>query len=111
MALTIVPNKFLRGIGDKDIVQATVTFDSSYPTGGELIGAAELATLQTEDIDAIIPLGSTVGNTTSLNVEWVRATNALRLKTHATGTEVSNASNQSAVSVEVLVIGGGVSDA
>lgn len=111
MALTITPRKFLRGLGDHGGVVADVTFDSSYPTGGEVLGAAEAAALGFTDIDAVLPQSVAYAQASGFRVvEWVRATNALRLFT-ALGTEAANASDQSATSVTCVFIGGGISDA
>ena len=96
MALTVTVR---RTLNDKDarLVAATITFDNSYPTGGETLAVADLGL--DSAIDAVIPAlgGSDV-------VVYNRATGKLQVFT-ADGTEATNASDQSTVSRDVLVIG------
>lgn len=108
MALTITPRTAeVTGqqritAGGFHFVFAQLTFDNSYPTGGEALGAAELKALGLESyVFAVIPLLNTAG---SRLVTYDPATKKLLLFT-AVGTEAVNASDQSTISVPVLVIG------
>lgn len=74
-----------------------VTFDSSYPTGGEAVTAADFGLSK---IEAVIPVCTTGGEV----VTWNAATSKLMVFT-ADGTQASNSSNQSAVVADVIVLG------
>lgn len=107
MAVSVTVNKTFRGLGDHVDVQADVTFDSSYPTGGEVLTAADFGL---NDLDNVQPQPLAFAQAAGFRVvEWVRSTNALRLWT-ALGTEAANASDQSATKVTVLARGGGITD-
>ena len=99
MPLAVVPrNRFV--VGDRIALQATVTFDNSYPTGGEpltvnLLGGA------LRQIDWVESSFNTAGNRI---VVWSRANSTLLLYT-ALGTEAANASDQSTISAEVTIFG------
>lgn len=111
MALTLTVLKRARGVGDHTVVTADVTFDSSYPTGGEVLGATEAAALGLTDIDFCLPQSVARAQASGFRVvEYVAATNAIRLFT-ALGTEAANTSDQSATIVTVTFWGGGISDA
>lgn len=91
-------NRFV--IGDRVALQASVTFDSSYPTGGEdltpsLLGGA------LQQIDWVECSVNTAGNRL---VVWDRANRKLLLFT-ALGTEAANASNQATIVAEVTIFG------
>ena len=96
MALTITSRAVLN---DKDtrVVAATIAFDSSYPTGGEAIAASDLGLDSSIDAVFVTTGGADV-------VVWSRSTGKLLIYT-ADGTEATNASDQSAVTRDVLVIG------
>lgn len=107
MAATVV-SRDLEGVvaapaGNRRVTVALVTFDNSYPTGGEVVTAAALGLNQ---IDILLANSATVA-TTLLTVPAKQADGSykIRLSTAATGAEVANASDQSLVSVEVLAIG------
>ena len=97
MALTITTRVLDTTLKGATLIAATVTFDNSYPTGGEALTAAALG-LDTA-VDAVFPAtgGADV-------VVWDRANGKLVLYT-ADGTEATNASDQSAVSRDILVLG------
>ena len=96
MALTITSRRVIN-TKDARVIAATIAFDNSYPTGGEAVTAAELGLDST--IDAVIV--TTGGSDT---VVYNRSTGKLQIFT-ADGTEATNASDQSAVSRDALVIG------
>lgn len=103
MALTITEReRFVAG--DRTFVAATVTFDSSYPTGGEAIAAADFGLRS--HIDWVIPNKPDVA---TKDVWWDRANSKLMILvedgTSGIEAQAANASDQSAVDVEVLVIG------
>lgn len=87
------------GLGDRKVWFGTITFDSSYPTGGELLVPADFGF--DVQVDAVISLGSQLGNR---YVAWDPSTDKLRLYT-ALGTEAGNTTDQSTIVVAVMVIG------
>ena len=107
MALTVTPAadavtaSTKLSLGSHFGVIAAITFDSSYPTGGEALGTAELTKLDLSQIDFVIPVGNVLGNR---HVVYDRANKKLMLFT-ALGTEAVNASDQSTIIVNCLVIG------
>jgi len=104
------PSKTFRGLGDHTAVRATVTFGSDYPgAAGQALSAAQISSLGLTDIDAIVALGTTTQATGQL-VEYLPATNALKLRVAATGVATAS-SDQSAAIVECLFLGSGLSDA
>ena len=97
MALTItsrVSDTTLKGATLKAV---TVAFDNSYPTGGEAIAAADLGFDTAIDFAVVATGGSDT-------VVWNRSTGKLQIFT-ADGTEATNASDQSAVSRDILFLG------
>jgi hypothetical protein len=104
MALTFTEStRFV--VGDRVAVSGKVTFDSSYPTGGEAV-TASLFGLPGGSISHIV-LG--VPDVVTKNVRWDRANSKLLVVvedgTSGIEAEAANASDQSAVDVEVLVFG------
>lgn len=92
--------------GARRIAEALVTFDASYPTGGEVVTPSLFALNQIDFIVANTASSST--GPTALECVPVKQTDGsykLRLHTSSTGAEVANASDQSLVTVEVLAIG------
>lgn len=86
-------------MGDRRVCWGTITFDSSYPTGGEAVAAADFGFDQQLDHVMIDP--PTGGNRI---VTYDRANKKLMLFT-AVGTEAANASDQSSIVVPFLAIG------
>jgi hypothetical protein len=86
-------------IGDRKALICNITFDNSYPTGGELVDPAVFG--DWIQVDAVVPMGTNAGNRV---VTYDRANKKLLLFT-ALGTEAANASDQSAVVLNALVIG------
>lgn len=78
------------------IVVTTVTFDSSYVTGGEPFTAADLGMGRIDFLSA-----TTDGN---FAVVWDKANSKLKAFTNA-GVEVANATNLSAIAVRIMAIG------
>ena len=97
MALTITTRLIDTTLKGATLVAATVAFDNSYPTGGEAVTASDFG-LDSE-IFAIIP-----ANGGADVVSYDRTNGKLTIHT-ADGTEATNASDQSAVSRDVLVLG------
>lgn len=99
MAATITENESTI-LGSKRVVFATYTFDDSYPTGGEAVAASEFDSLTA--IEHIVIASQDVGG--GEQVVWDKA-NAKLLVFTADGTEATNTSDQSGVSVELMVFG------
>lgn len=88
--------------GDKRVVLGTVTFDSSYPTGGEAVSASTFGLVS---IDAVVVLGTRGVVTWS---PWYNpATGKLVAQVTADGTQVANTTDLSTLVADVLVIGKG----
>lgn len=103
MALTIAKVTSADGTtpangGALNFVLTRVTFDASYPTGGETLNPSDVGLSM---ILYVIPNVNTAGNRLAL---WDDTTNKLKLYT-ALGTEAANTSDQSAIVVQFLVIG------
>lgn len=74
------------------VIFCDITFDSSYPTGGEAVGATELATLGLASITHLLPGSANL----DAKGEWDSANSKLMLRVVSTGAEAANASDQSA---------------
>ena len=78
----------------------TVTFDASYPTGGEVLGLAAIIGAG-KTILAMIPLGlASNGNVPVADL----ANDKLKMFVFATGVEVADTVDLTAVTAEILVI-------
>lgn len=101
MALTVTnarSNMPLTSVqGDKRVFQGRITFDSSYPTGGEVLTPAEVGLTRIDHVIVTAKGGTEV-------VVWDHANSKLQIFT-ADGVEATNASNQSAVVCHVEVSG------
>jgi hypothetical protein len=96
MGLTITP--ITRSVfGNKRVVLADVTFDSSYPTGGESITPAVLGL---SDIDAIFTNGAK-----GWGVVYDKANAKLMAYGSTAGTEITDTTNLSALVVQILAVG------
>jgi hypothetical protein len=88
----------------KNFVVATVTFDSSYPTGGEAISVTDFPSLAS--IDQVI-VGS--NDEAGVSCRWDKANSKLKLfdEDNASGIEAefANAGDASANVVTILVVG------
>lgn len=86
--------------GDLRMRFAKVTFDASYPTGGEAITAADFG------LNRIIFISvNSAANATQV-VYWDEANSKLLISTDAgTPAQAANASDQSAVTVQLIVFG------
>jgi hypothetical protein len=100
MALSVTPRR-VSVHGDQKVVYATVTFDNSYPTGGEELTVAMFGGVLQAIEWVSVPGANTAGNRL---VVWDRANSKILLYT-ALGTQATNASDQSAIVVEVVVAG------
>lgn len=109
----LTPNADNIGFGNVRVKVRTITFDSSYPTGGEALAAADVGLRK---IHAVIPCGPAIdSNSTAVIVRWNATTNklmAFRQKDPAdTGgadialPQVGNTIDLSGFSVLVVVIG------
>ncbi len=84
---------------DMKLVHCTITLDTSYPTGGEAITAANFGL---DSIHTVIPY-PTDQSGTYIPV-WDSANSKLKMMS-ALGTEVADLTDLSTVKVDVLVIG------
>ena len=88
----------------RNMTVATVTFDSSYPTGGEAIAASDFTNLST--IDAVI-VGS--NDEAGVSARWDQANLKLKLmdedNTSGIEAEFGNGTDASANVTTILVIG------
>ena len=101
MALTVTETT-KTVFGDKRVVFAQVTFDSSYPTGGEAVAASDFPSISTA-IEEVAVLSSSPAGT---EVVLYDRANAKLLVFTGDGTQASNASDQSGVdNVTLMVIG------
>jgi len=104
MALTIA-NEDRWISGDRVNVTATVTFDNSYPTGGEAIAASDFSGLSQIDYLSV----NAHSDVATKDVVWDRTNSKLLIYiedgTSGIEAEAGNTSDQSAVDVEVHVIG------
>jgi len=82
--------------GNKRELTATVLFDSSYPTGGEAVAASDFG-LSSVDTLFVYPHASRIGVYDHTNQKILLYT--------ALGTEATNASDQSTITVYVRVSG------
>lgn len=109
MALTIAkyttPDPLLRlGRGDVVLWVGKITFDNSYPTGGEAVAASDF------DLDSIIflaPAGLSNVATKLVLADQANSKLLIYVEDAISGiqAQASNASDQSAVSVDIMVIG------
>lgn len=84
--------------GNKRIVTADVTFDSSYPTGGE---AVTLSTLGLNSILFVQMPGAKVANL----LQYDYAANKILAYVSSTGSQVANTTDLSAVSFRARFVG------
>lgn len=109
MALTITAatgaQRPFNTLGDLNAVFRTVTFDNSYPTGGEAINPADfgLQTIVWINVNA-------QSDVLTKHVRWVQAAQNLlfiAIEDAISGIEAQagNGTDQSAVSVQVMVLG------
>ena len=108
MAVTVSEKSAIWGAGpaskvSKNLVVATVTFDASYPTGGEAVAVTDFPSLSS--IDEVI-VGST--DEVGINAVWDKANSKIKLMDEDAGgidVEFTNAADASGVVVTLLVIG------
>jgi hypothetical protein len=86
-------------IGDRRLSICTVTFDNSYPTGGLSFKPSDVQfqTIDALDGNVLAPAGSVTA------VVYDRANN--KLKAFTAAAEVANATNLSALTVQLFVVG------
>lgn len=97
MALTVA--KTVKSVfGNKRFVAGTITFDSSYPTGGEAFTAASVGL---HSLDAVVLTERAVAK----HPVYDAANGKIKLVTLVDGSELVNASDQSATVIDFHVIG------
>jgi hypothetical protein len=91
------------GAGNKNALIVDITFDSSYPTGGEPLVPADLGFDIIDYIDVPVDIGYTFmyNYSTALEAWWQDADAG----SDTAFVEVANTTNLSAVTVRALVIG------
>lgn len=112
MALTYtnIRQEFLR---NKRTVEADVTFDNNYPTGGEVVTLSELGLTRVERVDQLLGAPDERGVTTdaldttgvSVGVDLTDLYAPQLLLYTGAATEAGNTSDQSAVIVRLRFIG------
>jgi len=109
MAVTVSEKSSIWGAGpasivSKNLVVATVTFDSSYPTGGEAISVTNFPSLNS--IDEVI-VGSS--DEAGISCRWDKANSKLKLMdendTSGIEAEFANTGDASGVVVTLIVVG------
>lgn len=73
MALTVALDGFPRLLGNRRVVTGRITFDSSYPTGGESLPLTALGLTTVQNIDITNVFAS---STTSYVVAWNKSATA-----------------------------------
>lgn len=96
MALAFSTN---RDIGEA-LVVSQVTFDNSYPTGGEAVTAADFGL---SELDAVVVVGTRAVNT--WRVTYNKAAGKLVAFVNTTGVEVAAAADLSTLVVDVVCVG------
>ena len=91
--------------GNTKLLTGTLTFDSSYPTGGELISASFFSDFDT--LQLLLPSAHT--SVATKYARWDRANGKLMIfiedGTSGIEAEAGSTSDQSAVTVEFLAVG------
>lgn len=85
--------------GDKREVVTVVTFDSSYPTGGEAITPSQFGLVAIEYVDAN-PLVS-VDN----DVYWDQANSKLFVTVRSTGAQVADTTSLATLTAQLRIVG------
>lgn len=83
--------------GMQRVWEGLITFDNSYPTGGEVIDPAQLGMSTVESVSLTPTAGTRL-------FSWNQTTRAIQVFT-ALSTEAANASDQSTISIRVLAFG------
>jgi hypothetical protein len=82
-----------------------VTFDNSYPTGGEVLTAKEIGLRRITLAECFILSGTESAVLRVGNAVYDKTTEKLKLIDNATGKELANASDASKVVVQVVAYG------
>ena len=88
-------------VGDRKMVLATGTFDSSYPTGGEPITASDFGLSSIHHVGTNAP---TIADEAINGVVWDKGNSTL-IVIVAAGTQEGAATDLSATTVECMVVG------
>lgn len=103
MALTFSETAGMRTVfGDRRVVKGIITFDSSYPLGGEPV-TASLFQLKTLDWLEVEPVCGAMGAASRL-ARWDSTNGTIELYT-AISTEAADTSDQSTIVVHVTAYG------
>ncbi len=101
MAATVARNaSFQTVVGDLRVAQADVTFDTSYPTGGLAVTAAQLGLTNVYAAVAQVKTAG-VGSVTAVSYDVANA----KLLAFTAAAQVANATDLSAVSATVTAFG------
>lgn len=92
-------------INNKRGVECLVTFDSSYPTGGEPVDLAALGLKQVDSVQVVTELQTDAGAGTTITAILTNPTAPLLELMTAANTEAANGSNQSAVAATCRFLG------
>lgn len=98
LTLSLVKPPFVPGAGR--ITVTDVTFDSSYPTGGESLTAADLKLTQVDFAIATVKVAGT-GSVTNVRYDVANQ----KLLAYAAAAQIANATDLSAVSATVVAFG------
>lgn len=102
MAVSVSIDQRPRAVGSEMRTIATVTMDNSYPTGGESVPAKELGLRYVNVAQATV---SAVGGTVNVaQATYDKSTEKLKLFDE-TPAEVANASDVSAIKVQLVAFG------
>ncbi len=89
-------------MGDRVVIFATVTFDNSYPTGGEAIANTDFSGLN--QIDFIQCSAPSIDDQAINSVVYVRSTGKLMV-IDAAGAQEGNATDLSSTTMDIVVFG------
>lgn len=87
--------------GSHQVRWVTLTFDSSYPTGGEAVTAADF---QLAEIKNLIPGAPSIDDEALNSALW-DATNSKIIVVDAAGAQEGNTTDLSATTLQAIVIG------
>ena len=87
--------------GSHQVRWATVTFDSSYPTGGEAVAASDF---QLAELKNVLVANPTIADEAITSAYW-DAANSKIIVIAAAGTQEGNATDLSSTTVEVIALG------
>lgn len=99
--MTITATENQRGVeGNLRRWLGTITFDSSYPTGGEAIAASDFGLAQIEHVQLATGVGAL-----DITPHWDQTNSKIILAVSSTGLQVANTTDMSATTVIATVHG------